>query len=96
MTLTTGSILLMLCSVLTGLIVEAIKKMTTVRKPNITAAVVSIIVGAVVPIAYILYKAISIDTTAVLYVISLIVLSWLCAMLGYDKVIQTLTQLKRG
>lgn len=96
MTIEVGSILLMLCSVLTGLIVEAIKKMVDIKKPNITAAIVSIVVGAVIPIMYILYNAIVLDTTAVLYIISLIFLSWLCSMLGYEKVVQTLTQTKRG
>lgn len=96
MTLTTGSILLMLCSVLTGLIVEAIKKMMDTKKHNITAAVVSIVVGAAVPIGYILYNGMAFDKTVALYVVSIIVLSWLCAMLGYDKVVQTITQVKRG
>lgn len=96
MTLTVGGFLLMICSVLTGLIVEGIKKMVEVRKPNIVACIVSIVVGAVVPIGYIINQSIPIDTNAVMYVLSIIVLSWLCAMLGYDKVIQTLAQIKRG
>lgn len=96
MTIEVGMFLLMLCSVLTGLIVEAIKKMTEVKKPNIVAAVVAVFVGAIIPVMYILYNSLSFDTTAILYIISLIFLSWLCSMLGYEKVIQTLTQTKRG
>ena len=95
MTVTISGFLLMVCSVLTGLIVEAIKQMLPIKKPNITAAGVSIVIGCVVPIGYMLYKGIPINVTAWLYIISIMVLSWLCAMLGYDKVIQTLAQVKR-
>lgn len=95
MTITIGSFILMICSLLTGLIVEAIKKMVTVDKPNIVAAIVSVVVGIAIPIGYIIYNNLAFDTTAVLYTISLVVLSFLCSTLGYDKVIQTLNQLKR-
>lgn len=30
------------------------------------------------------------------YLIALVLLSWLCAMLGYDKVIQAITQIRNG
>lgn len=95
MTITIGSFILMLCSILTGLIVEAIKKMTTVDKPNILAAIVSVVVGILVPVGYILINKMAFDTTAILYIISIVVLSWLCSMLGFDKVVQSLEQLKR-
>lgn len=34
------------------------------------------------------------DVTWVVYLIALIGLSWLCAMVGYDKVIQALSQIR--
>lgn len=95
MTITIGSFILMICSIMTGLITEAIKKMVTVNKPNIVAAIVSVIVGIAVPVGYILMNHIFFDTTAILYIISIVVLSWLCAMLGFDKVMQTIGQIKR-
>lgn len=95
MTITIGSFILLVCSLMTGLITEAIKNMVTVDKPNIVAAVVSVIVGIAIPVGYILVNNLPFDTTAVLYTISIVVLSWLCSMLSYDKVIQTLSQLKR-
>ena len=95
MTITIGSFILMICSVMTGLITEAIKKMVTVTKPNIVAAIVSVIVGIAVPVGYILMNHIFFDTTAILYIISIVVLSWLCSMLGFDKVMQTISQIKR-
>ncbi len=95
MTLSIGSFILLLCSILTALIVEAIKQLVHLDKPNIAAAIVSVIVGIAVPLGYAIINRIPIDTTVVLYIISIVVLSWLCAMLGFDKVMQTLSQLRR-
>lgn len=95
MTITIGSFILMVCSLMTGLIVEAIKQLVEVKKPNIVAAIVSVVVGIAIPIGYIIYNNLPFDTTAILYTISIVVLSFLCSTLGYDKVIQTLNQLKR-
>lgn len=95
MTVSIGSFILLICSVMTGLIVEAIKQTVTVSKPNILAAVVSVVVGIAVPVMYIVGNKIPIDAPTILYIISIVVLSWLCSMLGYDKVIQTLEHIKR-
>ena len=88
-----GTILLALCSVLTGLIVEAIKKLKDVEKPNVVAAIVSVIVGLAVSVSWVLISKIAVSVEVILFVIALIVLSWLCSMLGYDKVIQTIAQI---
>ena len=95
MTITIGSFILMACSLMTALVVEAIKQMVEVKKPNILAAVVSVVVGIAIPCMYIIMNSLPFDTTAILYIVSIVVLSWLCAMLGFDKVVQTLNQLKR-
>ena len=94
MTPEVAGFILLICSALTGLIVEAVKKMVEVHKPNIVAAIVSTIVGVVVPIGYVLASKISFSIEVILYIISIMVLSWLIAMLGYDKVIQTILQIK--
>ncbi len=95
MSFSTGTMLVMICSVLTGLIVEAIKNMVEVKKPNIVAAVVSVIVGVAVSIAYMVYASIAVDATVIIYIVSIVLFSWLCAMLGYEKVMQTIVQIKR-
>ena len=92
---TMGSFLLALCSVVTGLIVEAIKKMIEVKRPNIVTAIVSVIVGVIIPCGYMLDKGIAFDIHSIIYIIAIVFLSWMCAMLGYDKVSQTLTQVRR-
>ena len=93
MTVSMASFILLICSVMTGLIVEAIKKMVKISRPNILAAIVSVIVGIAVPVAFIIVSHEAFSVTSVLYVISIVVLTWLCSMLGYDKVIQTITQI---
>lgn len=95
MTISSGSFILLLCSVLTSLIVEAIKKLANVKSPNIVAAIVSVAVGIAVSVGYILLNRIGFTVDSVLYIIGIVCLSWLVSMLGYDKVIQSLMQLRR-
>lgn len=95
MTISTAFFLLSICSVLTGLIVEGIKKMVEVKRPNVVAAIVAVMIGIIIPLGYTIILQIKIDATIIAYVASICLLSWLCAMLGYDKVIQTISQLER-
>ena len=91
--LSIGMFLLLLCSVITGLVTEALKKMMEITKPNVTAAIVSLVTGLFVSVSWIFVQHIVVNATTILFCVSLIVLSWLCSMLGYDKVVQTLAQL---
>lgn len=90
--------LLLLVSTLTGLVTEAIKNSAAERgksiRPNTTAGVVSFALSAFVGIGYVLYTGQIITLQVVLCIVALVFLSWLCAMVGYDKVIQTLVQIK--
>ena len=91
---------LMLVSALTGLIVQAIKVAMAehhaeMKKPNTVAGIVAVILSNVLGVGYVIYTATPLNTQIVLTIIALAGLSWLCAMLGYDKVMQTLAQLKR-
>ena len=95
MTISNGSFILLVCSTMTGLIVEAIKKLATIKKPNIVAAIVSVVVGIVVPSCYIYLSGAVFNAEAIMYIVSIVVLSFLCSTLGYDKVTQTIAQLKR-
>lgn len=93
--ISTGSFILLICSVVTGLVVEAIKKMvgdTPVRNINILVAIISVIVGTVVPIGYMIVHKIPITSESILFIIGIVGLSWLCSMVGYDKVVQTILQ----
>lgn len=96
MTISTGSFILLLCSIITGLVVESIKKMKgDVKSPNILAAIVSVVVGIGISVGYILLKKIPFCTDTILYIVGIVGLSWLTAMLGYDKVVQAIMQVKR-
>ena len=89
--------LLLITSVMTSLFVEGIKKMLGDKynfSSNILAGIVSIVVGVVVGVFYIILAEITFNAQMVVYFITLVSLSWLCAMVGYDKVVQAITQLK--
>lgn len=89
-------ILLAAAAALTGLVTEAFKKMIgdeRVHSPNLLAAIVSIIVAGAVCAWYIVMHDIALSTKVWAQIVALIILSWLCAMCGFDKVRQTIEQL---
>lgn len=82
-----------LVATLTTLTTEALKKMFEGKSENIIAAVASLVLSIAVGIGYILIYNLEFNTTNILTIVALAFISWLCSMLGYDKVIQTLKQL---
>lgn len=96
MTLHIFLIMLLACSILTTLTVEAIKKMFTngeARKANIIAAIVAVVLAIVIGIGYAIIFAVVVNIQYAAFIIALCFLSWLCAMVGYDKVIQAIAQI---
>lgn len=89
---------LLVVSTLTGLVTQAIKKWLDEREKkyyaNALAGYVSIGLSIAVGIAYVILVEAEINAQLMVYLISLIFLSWLGAMIGYDKVIQTISQFK--
>ena len=85
------------CSLLTGLVTEAVKKLLKESKvsykPNLLAAVVAVLIGAGVGVGYIVYAGLTWTPQIIILLILLIILSWLCAMVGYDKVVQSIEQI---
>lgn len=82
-------------SALTGLTVEALKKIFTELKleykSNVLAAIVSVIITLAYCGGYVVLAGESITAPLVVNAIVLMFLSWLTAMLGYDKIKQTLS-----
>lgn len=82
---------LLVVSGLTGLVTEAVKKILDEHNKTyhsntlagITSAVLSLLVG----IGYVILAGIAFTEQIVVLLIALILLSWLCAMVGYDKVV---------
>ena len=90
---------LLIVSTLTGLFTEAIKKWLDGRGKkylsNALAGYVAIGLSIAVGIAYIILVGAALNAQTAVYLIALILLSWLCAMVGYDKVMQAIAQFKR-
>lgn len=89
---------LLAVSILTSLFTEAIKKSfeSAGQKPcsNLIAGIVAVILAIAISAAYMVLNNIAFSVTYLIYIVALTALSWLCAMLGYDKVIQAIAQIK--
>lgn len=97
MTLEVFLMLLLVVSVFTSLTVEAIKKFIGEKysaSSNIVAGITSVVLGTVIGAFYCILAEVAFTSQLVIILIALVFLSWLCAMVGYDKVIQAITQLK--
>ena len=83
---------LMIVSTLTGLVTEAIKKIVAERngayRPNTIAGIVAAVLSAGVGVGYTLFAGLTFSTQIIVCIVALIFMSWLCAMVGYDKVIE--------
>lgn len=89
---------LLVISTLTGLVTESVKKIMIEHnvdyRANTIAGLVSLVLSAAIGTGYIFINNIGFTAQVVVYLIALIFMSWLCAMVGYDKVIQTINQFK--
>lgn len=89
---------LLISSTITGLATEAVKKVLTENNKtyhaNTLAGIVALIVSALIGVGYVLLMAIPFTIPIVIYIVALVLMSWLCAMVGYDKVIQAISQFK--
>ena len=81
---------------MTSLITEALKTMLPNKEysKNILAGIVAVVVSIAVSTGYLILSHTAISQEVIVYIVILIVLSWLCAMLGYDKVMQTIAQIR--
>lgn len=91
MTLEYFLLLLMIVSIFTGLVTEGIKKLLEeskkTYKANFLAGGVAVVLSVLVGSGYIILMDAQINSKMAVYLIALILLSWLSAMVGYDKVI---------
>lgn len=89
---------LLITSTLTSLATEALKSIFTeygfTYRSNTLAGIVSVILSIAVAIGYAVIAAIPFTSQIVVCVIALVFMSWLCAMVGYDKVMQAIEQFK--
>ena len=89
---------LLLTSTLTSLASEVVKKILTeynkTYRSNTLVGLVSLITASIVGGIYVAISNIDISIHTCMCLFALICMSWLCAMVGYDKVIQAITQFK--
>lgn len=89
---------LMITSTLTTLATEAVKKVMTEHKKtyyaNTLAGIVSLVLSSAVSVGYILMNGLDFTSQTIVISIALVFMSWLCAMVGYDKVVQAISQFK--
>lgn len=92
--------LLMMVSVFTGLFTEAVKIVfDSLEKKfpssNVLAGIVAVVLSVLICVGYSVLAGAPITNTAMVYYVALVLLGWLSAMVGYDKVIQALTQIQK-
>lgn len=93
-------ILLTAFSIITSLFVEAVKKLLNSLKvnyaSNILVLCIAVIVGGFGTAFFYVWNDIAWTATNIICIFLMICANWLVSMLGYDKVIQAITQLKGG
>lgn len=85
---------LMVVSTITGFATQAVKKiLSDLNKtchPNILASIVSVVVSVFVGVGYVMFTNIAFTSQVIVCLVALAFGGWLCAMLGYDKIIGAL------
>lgn len=99
-TLETFLLGLLTTSTLTGLVTEAVKKVVSEYdvkvKANTLAGIIALIISAAVGSGYVILAGLTFTSNIIICLIAQVFMSWLCAMIGYDKVVQAISQFKVG
>ena len=88
---------ILLVSILTSLTTEAIKKLINdeTKSNNLIAVGCSIVLSIAVSVCYVLLNNLTFTNEVIISTVIMVFFSFLCSTLGYDKVIQTLAQMKK-
>lgn len=91
---------LLIISTVTGLVTEAVKKVlkeyNVKCRTNSLTGIVAAILSTAISIGYVVVNSIEFTPQVIVYMIAMIFMSWLCSMVGYDKVVQTISQFKQS
>lgn len=92
-------ILTLIISVFTGLVTEAAKKILndvgiTKYSLNALAGWIALALSAVIGIGYMVLFDVAFTGKTIVSLSALGIIGWLCATVGYDKVMQAITQIK--
>ena len=90
-------ILLGILAAVTSLITEGLKKFLDSLKvsyaSNVLVLVVAVVVGGVGTAVFYMWNDFAWTSLNIICMFLMMVANWLCAMLGYDKVVQTIKQI---
>lgn len=88
---------LLITSTFTSLVTEGVKKLMAERNieyyANTLVAIISVVLSTAISVGYMVVTGMTCTAQTVVVVVALVVLSWLCAMVGYDKVVQAICQI---
>lgn len=91
-------ILLVFFSIITSLVTQAVKKVFDERElnysSNIVVLIIALIVGCVGTVIYYIMTNVPWSTVNIVCIFLMAISNWLGAMVGYDKIIQTISQIK--
>lgn len=91
---------LLITSTLTSLVTEAVKKIMTeynkTYRANTLVGIVALLLSVAIGCGYIVLTGLEFTSAVIICLIAQIFMSWLCAMVGYDKVIQAIGQFKNN
>ena len=89
---------LMVVSTATGLFTEAVKAVLNgfnlKYNSNILAGIVAAVLGVGLGIGYAIVAGIGFTASTIVCIIALAIGGWMCSMVGYDKVVQLIGNLK--
>lgn len=89
---------LLITSTLVSLVTEAVKTILSEHnatyQSNTLAGIVALVLSAAVSGGYVAFTGISFTPQVAVCSVALVFMSWLCAMVGYDKVVQAISQFK--
>ena len=97
MTIESFMSMLFAVSVATGIVTQAVKNFldgfNLTYSSNIVAGITSVVVGGFTFYGYTLYTGVEVNQLLIAVYIAFVVMSWICAMVGYDKVMQAVKQI---
>ena len=91
---------LLITSTLTSLVTEAVKKLMAEHNKtyhaNTLVGIIALVLSIVIGSCYVVLNGLEFTSAVIICIIAQVFMSWLCAMVGYDKVIQAISQFKNN
>ena len=93
-------IALAVISIFTSLATEGVKKLLDEQKikysPNLLVVIIAVVLTIGASVGYIIFTGEIVTSKIIVEIVVMVFLSFLVATCGYDKVLQAISQIKRG